>query len=796
MPAENTLRYLKTDFQSHKDALLQRIRARYPKVWNDFLTGSFGIVLVDLVAWSMATLAFTVNRLAAEQFIPTMTLRESAVRLGSLVGYRLRGPVPSVVLCEASIASSLATPVVIKAGTLIRTSDSSGISFEVSKDYTIEAGDLTPKTGVVTISANVVGANVLATFVSVTNKSNIVDLADTTIDLTQYAEVGQTFRQIGDSTGYAIDSIESAPGSVGKNSRIILVTPWQGSTASGVAAEIYDQRMALVQGQSMLDRFISPVDASPLFAVKLSQAGVVDGSVSVNVNGEAWSEIRALAGAASDDSVFQVKTFASGQTLVTFGDGTFGRQIPSEASVMVSYRVGGGVSGNIPLNSIDTSITGIIPNTSSPVTVSVKNSTSSGSGGRDSETLDEARIGIPYYTKANDRAVTLDDYQTLASQFSHPQFGSVAYARSAVRTENSLLEGNQVVVYAWATGSLGGLVPLSAQLKVALKDYLQTKAVGTDFVQVYDGTERPVPVSVRFKTLAGFDVKIIKDVVSGVLTKIITILRPGQPIIYSDMVKTLAAVPGVDNLDMATPVSDLVATNSTELFTVPSASFAYKIERIGVGTPVTTTDNGATSLYVSQSPVYPLQAWSFRMFLGSNELTVVPGTDAGFVELYGDNLSTSKDSETDEVKLFDPEPSLKFKSTVNLLTGHIRLWLKGAPGELKMKLIPVQGYSAARSVNIYVGYTGDNSLSKRREIRASLRAWSNGLAIGGTLYGSEQAGIQASKSNIKAVVANVPGVVSVNRVALETPSSSNARVSCLETELLRLGLCALNNELD
>jgi hypothetical protein len=28
---ENTLRYLKTDFQSHKDALLQRVRARWPR---------------------------------------------------------------------------------------------------------------------------------------------------------------------------------------------------------------------------------------------------------------------------------------------------------------------------------------------------------------------------------------------------------------------------------------------------------------------------------------------------------------------------------------------------------------------------------------------------------------------------------------------------------------------------------------------------------------------------------------------------------------------------------------------
>ncbi len=58
MPTESTLRYLKVDYQSHKDALLQRIRDRWPRNWNDFLANSFGIVLVDIVAWGLATLAF------------------------------------------------------------------------------------------------------------------------------------------------------------------------------------------------------------------------------------------------------------------------------------------------------------------------------------------------------------------------------------------------------------------------------------------------------------------------------------------------------------------------------------------------------------------------------------------------------------------------------------------------------------------------------------------------------------------------------------------------------------------
>jgi hypothetical protein len=134
--------------------------------------------------------------------------------------------------------------------------------------------------------------------------------------------------------------------------------------------------------------------------------------------------------------------------------------------------------------------------------------------------------------------------------------------------------------------------------------------------------------------------------------------------------------------------------------------------------------------------VSPIQAWSVRLFLGLNELTVVPGATPGFAELYGDDLSTSSEDEPDSIKLVDPESSQGYKSTIDLLTGQVRLWLKGAPGDLTMKLNQIGGYSVERPINIYVGYTGDNSQTKRREIRAALRSWSDGIPVGGAIYGA------------------------------------------------------------
>lgn len=787
MANESTLRYLKLDFQSHRDALLQRVRARWPLLWNDWLNNSFGMVLVDLVAWSTATIAFLINRVAGEMFVGSMTLRESAVRLGANFGYQLRGPTPAVVSCEATLTSAQASIVTIAQGTMIRTGDAAALPFECVRDYTVAPGDLSPKETVVNIAPGLTGANTLAAYCQVTLDSSNVDLTDSAIDLTQYVEAGQVFQVQGDVTEYVIQAVESAPSAL-SNNRLVLATAYAGASGA-VAATVYDKRVQFVQGQSVTDRFVSPVTETPNYAVRMSRLPVIDNFASITVNGEQWTLVGSLAGAEATDKVFIVKTFTTGDTVAQFGDNVFGLQIPTEAVVLVTYRIGGGESGNVGLNAINTSVTGLIASTSSPVTVTLINSTSAGQGGRDAETLEEARTNIPYFVRTNDRAVTLDDYQTLAQLFTSAEFGSVAYARATVRTENALLEGNVVSIYAWTTGTTGGLVNLSAQLKQSLKDYLQGKAVGTDYVQILDGEAKPVPLSLRFKTLSGFVVSETKALVDATIRSAINALRPGQPLIYSDLVRSIDETYGVDNVNMATPLADLSPASSIELFTAPQPDFVYDLQRNGVGSPVfSATDGFNISLYQAQLPVFPLSAWSFRLFLGTNELTVVPGLKPGQARLLGSNLSvnTTQDSEKNYI----------YSSTVNLLTGTVQLWLVGAPGDLTMKLVPITGYSAERIVNVYVGYDGDNTQTKRREIRSALRSWSDNLAVGSVMYGAPVAGVLSSVSSVKNVVASTVGVDQVNRVALDTPGNTVDRIAALDFELLKIGNVVLNNQID
>jgi hypothetical protein len=779
MAAESSLQYLKVDYASHKAALLQRVRSRWPLIWNDFTSNSFGMVIVDLISWSTATIAFLINRAAAENFITTMTLRESAVRLGALVGYELRGSTPAVVMCEAEISAPAASSVKISKGTLIRAGENS-VPFEVAQDYTIEAGNRFPETQILVMSVNQSGSKIVSSDIVVTNGSKYADLVDTTVDLSQLIQVGQSFRVLpSDDVVYSVTSIESAPGAV-SNNRIVLDSDYAG-TSTQTSAEIFDRRIALVQGQTLSDRFVAPAVETTNYSVQLKRSPIIDGSISVQVNGEPWTQASSLVEESSTSKTFRVKTLATGQTLVEFGDGQFGTVIPTDGVVIVTYRVGGGEQGNISTNTVNTSVTGIVTALSSPVTVVLSNRTSSGQGGREVESLEEARVGIPYFIRTNDRAVTLDDWQTIAQRFTHPQFGSVAYARASVRTENALLEGNIVTIYAWTTGDSGSLVALNSSLKTALKEYLQTKAVGTDYVVVYDGTDRPVPVSLRFKTTSGFDAVETKSLVDDTIRSFIAVLRPGQPLVYSDFLRKLDEVYGVDSVNMATPIADLIASNPTELFTAPDDDYEYTIEIEEQNSSISYVE------YSAQLPVTPLQSWSFTLSLDGVDLLVVPYSKPGFARVIGTGIY-----------LPDPDSAVVAQhSIVNLLTGEVTLFLTpSATGDVKMKLVAVQGYDRERSVNVYVGFTGSNTQTRRREIRAALRAWSDGIVVGGPIFGDTVSGVSASKSNITAVVEAITGDDTVQRVALGTPSSTDDRVLADETELLKIGTVYINNSVD
>ena len=739
------------------------------------------MVLVDLIAWTHTTQSFLINRQVSEMFVSTLTLRESAIRLASLVGYRVKGPSPATVLTEASISSVSDSDVVISAGSPVRSS--AGIQFETVGQATITAGELTPTMDVAFFSITSVGQKVIVSQVTTAGGSSTVDLVDTTIDLTSLVLVGQTIRLIGstDTSDHVIQQVAMADGAV-SNNRMIVDPPISGSFAkASFDARVFESRITLSQGQTITEKFLTPSTTQESYIIKLGYGPVIDGSVLVSVNGVEWAWAASLYEATSTATAFAVRILPDESTILQFGNGQFGQVVPIDSTLLVSYRVGGGTIGNVRTGAIDTSITGLVSGSSNPVVVKIANLTASGQGGQDKETVEQLRDQIPASVKANNRAVTLEDYETLAAQFSHPDFGSVSFARANVKNANSLLEGNIVVVYAWTTGPDGGLVGLSPQLSSALKDFLDTKAVVTDLVLVSNGTSRPVPVSLQFKASSGYNLADTQRAVEQAISTFVNSLKPGSQIIHSSLLKTLDATPGVDHVDLATPINNLVASSPDELFTAPQADFIYSVDRVFTTIATSSDDNGTISQYTAQLPVFPVATWSVRLFMGGVELAIVPDSTPGFARMWRPGILSVSSS---------------FKSTLNLLTGKVTLYVKGSPGALTMKLVSVQCYDKERNVDLFIGFVGANSQSKRREIRSAIRTWSQSFSVGAVLYAQELAGVIQSKSNVESVVLTVPDVTGITRISLGSPGSTDVKITPSDSEIIRISSIILNNSAD
>lgn len=832
--AETTLTYIKIDYASHRDALLQRIRSRWSLSWNDFLANNFGRILVDLMAWTTSTMAYLINRAAAENFISTMTLRESAVRVGGLVSYQLRNPIAASVQCEAATAAPVTATVTLAKGTTINIPTGSGtIPFELAAAATIGTGATTPEQPVLYIDQYMAGNRVLNTQFVATAGSEYVDLADSTVDLTAYISSGQYLIKTNEPTtsAHRIADIIAAPGATQKN-RLVIDPAWGSDPTWNERSETFpgwisERRVTFVQGQSFTESFTGPATDYPGFVTKLSRTPVIENSIVVTVNGSVWPIASSLSLEDKDSQKVQIKVLPDGSTAAIFGDGIFGAMVPVDATITASYRVGGGSAGNVDVGAINTTIIG--QQSTSQVSVLITNAWTAGEGGMDLESLAEARNNIPAHVRTNGRGVTAEDYQTLASRFSDPLRGQVRYARAVTNGTNSLLEGNVVTIYAWTAGPTGGLVPLSAGLKTSLTNYLRSTAICTDYVVVRDGSNRPAPVACRFKAFTGFSISDTADAITSTISNIISANKPGDPVVFSDMVRQLDNVSGVSALTLATPLADLNPSSNTEIFTPPTSGYSYKIDLKLVD----------SHTYEGQLPVSPLTPWCFTISAGNKTILIVPDTRQGFARLIGDGTAeglatydlglkakrpianTSGQGNfyyaTDEQKLYRADaatgsssasPILYWKevsiggSYVDLFSGKLVISFKGDARDVTMSLITVQGYDTERSVNVYVGYTGDNSIVKRREIRNTLRNWASGFQVGSSLFAAPIRGsdgtviLATSQSNVTDVVMSVTGVTGVNRVSLDSPSNAAVRMDASTTELIKLGSIALNGLLD
>jgi hypothetical protein len=127
-----------------------------------------------------------------------------------------------------------------------------------------------------------------------------------------------------------------------------------------------------------------------------------------------WQERATLLDSGLNDRVFRVEVDDQGAGTVTFGDGTFGLRPASNEQVVVTYRVGGGSSGNVAADTL-----GVFDKqvkAANPWLDSVSNPLPA-VGGSDQESIEHARRFGPSSVRTPLAAVTEDDYRAAAQAY-------------------------------------------------------------------------------------------------------------------------------------------------------------------------------------------------------------------------------------------------------------------------------------------------------------------------------------------------------------------------------------------
>lgn len=248
-----------------------------------------------------------------------------------------------------------------------------------------------------------------------------------TLPLTAVRE--QNLINIGKTLDYRLRSATGASGQLtltltGVGS-FMLSKHLQFATAAGVTFQpvvdtpvsvgVTSLTVDIVAGREVYQESLGIATGGQAETYVFAQPYVLDGTIYVYVNGVLYNEVQNIVLAAPTALVYVRTVDDAGYTRITFGDGQNGTLLPIGASITATYKVGGGLESTVAAGTI-TYVSGDATGAAVPSQIVSVVNTAATSGGGPATSLVQARLELPVSIKANDRAVTAQDYANYAAQ--------------------------------------------------------------------------------------------------------------------------------------------------------------------------------------------------------------------------------------------------------------------------------------------------------------------------------------------------------------------------------------------
>lgn len=599
--AEKKISYLNRTFSDYKQALKEYIEEYYPQVADSLSDASIGSWLIDLAATIGDNLSFYIDRALAETNIDTAQSKNSILSIARSNGFKIPGPKGSMAEEEFSCdlppvsdndnsGSQIGMPnwayaPILKKGTKL---SSQNQTFELMHD--IDFSEQFDSNGVsnrtITPVKNSNGKIVKYTIKKydtiVAGESKIYKQAINAADIKPFMEI-----LLPDKNVMEIESILFKDGTdYHLNPTMNEFMREEEYTKSGETADKTDTyRFFEVDHLTEQYRWGDSIYKDGNQAEALPKTYTYDYMQTDN-NGIAWKypvmsitkgEWKPLkqkfiteytdngylkiifgAGANSgqDDKITDAITdFSKYQISKMINNGSMGVLPKAGWTMFVLYRVGGGAASNVPKGSIKTISllnmeVGRCLNTQMDATIlsAVKNSlkvtnTTPSVSGKDAPTVDEIRAMIKYNSGAQERCVTLKDYESRILKMS-PRYGS-AFRLRAVE------ENNKVMLYLLDIDNEGKLTDeIPEKLSDNISNYLSMYRTINDYVEIKSGRIINISIEADIYVDKNYNKGDVGKSVVNAITSYMGINKHqmGEDIFIGDLEKEISKIDGVINL--------------------------------------------------------------------------------------------------------------------------------------------------------------------------------------------------------------------------------------------------------
>ena len=167
---------------------------------------------------------------------------------------------------------------------------------------------------------------------------------------------------------------------------------------------------------------------------------------------------------------------------------------PSNTTLTIRYTVGGGVSANVPSNTITTVVSKTPVGDTSRQNTVVFNNPQAATGGRDGDTIEELRENALKSFNEQGRTVTLQDYivRSLSLPAKYGTIAKVYVAQDQLSNPNSktdtIIDSNplSLSIYTLAYDNNGNFIQATPNLHNNLKTYLSQYIMLTDAINLKD----------------------------------------------------------------------------------------------------------------------------------------------------------------------------------------------------------------------------------------------------------------------------------------------------------------------